>query len=1269
MVAALAAVVLMAAACNDYGSKIDELQKRADELKSYCETLETNAKGLETMIGAVQAADELVSFVPIVENGAVVGFKAVFKDAGEVVLYNQESDISVGESGGKYYWMAGGEWLLDKAGNKIEISPETPLPQFSAEGGVLQVSVDGGASWQRLGQIDKNLIASVVEDEAQVVIMLSGGASIVLPKPRALTITLSGDNVKIAASQSVTVGYTVTGEENPAINVLCGDGWSAAVAASGTTAGTITVTAPKPITDDKVIVFASDGQGRMVAVEMRLTIDHSGDTPEPPDPPQPEMVLRPQYEVYYVGCEQTDVEVSVLTNVEYTVATDSEWLQYIGTKAERTDKLSFVVSRNEAAAARAAKATLTSGNYSTSVVFKQEAAPRKLVVTPTQLAFSNEGGSGEVTVTTNIDYSCSASESWVNVSKSGGKITVSVAANGSVESRSATVTFTGEGVESRTVAITQTGVAKMLEVAPAQLAFTSEGGSGEVTVTTNIDYSCSASESWVTISKSGSKVTVNVDANASVAPRSATVTFSGEGVESRTVSVSQTGMAKMLDVSPAQLEFGGEGGSAVVTVTTNINFSCSASQAWVNFSKSGNNVTVIVDANGSVAPRSATVTFSGEGVESRTVSVSQTGMAKMLEVAPAQLTFGSEGGRGTIAVNANVPFSASSSVDWISVRISGTKATVSVVSNSSLESRSGTVTFSGEGVESRTVTVTQSGAEAYLTISDDELWFTASGGTRSIIVYSNIDFSVNGGESWVSASCSGSRIVLTVDANEETVARSASYTVTGEGVEAVEFTIYQEEYIPIEPTPVIPYAIGSEAVDFYISGGDHQYRYGSSIIRNSDGSLDMWTTKEGRYYINTYAAYCCQEKGSSFQVDASHSIAQYFNVQHSFMRVMVDIYGTNTSDDAFTLSLYRWAGSVAATLASTPLNSTDFSGAVKTTGNRYSIYNAGNKMLPAGEYMWAMSGATSGIGVYANEGAGTIYLTDAVSYLDGSAVNDWNYRTQLRGSTSNYSHIADTFVYWHSTDGGITWSEERDVLYGTEGKEDSWSVCDPGVAYFGGWYYIAYTSAPSSYGGKYNHCYVARSKTPVGPWYKWNGSGWGGDPAKVIKFNGTTSQWGAGEPCIVVLDNTVYFYYTWSDSENGVEDGPTTRLAMAPVSEDWPAHLVEYGTVIDKAGFYCPDSSDIKYIEDYGLFYAFHTYNRVRPNSAVAVWTSPDGKHFTYRGDMTGDLTPRISNMGVSGDGMGHIRLADPVYFGYAYQSGLEGFQWSSRFSPMYFGE
>ena len=143
----------------------------------------------------------------------------------------------------------------------------------------------------------------------------------------------------------------------------------------------------------------------------------------------------------------------------------------------------------------------------------------------------------------------------------------------------------------------------------------------------------------------------------------------------------------------------------------------------------------------------------------------------------------------------------------------------------------------------------------------------------------------------------------------------------------------------------------------------------------------------------------------------------------------------------------------------------------------------------------------------------------------------------------------------------------------------------------------------------------------------------------------------------------MYFYYTWT--EGATEDCPTTRLATAPLSENWPAHLTIYGTVIDKAQFEHADSCDIKYVEDYDLFYAFHTYNRYRFNSEVAVWTSKDGKNFTYRGNMSGVLK-YLGNMGVSGDGEGHIRLSEPQFIGYSYGSNASG-NWNTWFGPMYF--
>ncbi|MBQ3659631.1 MAG: BACON domain-containing protein, partial [Bacteroidales bacterium] len=218
-------------------------------------------------------------------------------------------------------------------------------------------------------------IASVTEDAARVVFTLSDGTQIIIPKLQALTIALQGDQATIKAGETVTVGYTIEGAEDATVTVLCGDGWSAAVKASGKQTGTIIVTAPTPVEQDKVIVFAGDGTGRLVAVEMRLTIDTSGDPdpPTPPDPPDPPVdpILVPVKTAYSVFKAGGQVEAGLIANVDYSVTTDAGWLHYLGTKAVRTDTLLFNVDAN-VGPARSATATISAGNYSTQITFHQE---------------------------------------------------------------------------------------------------------------------------------------------------------------------------------------------------------------------------------------------------------------------------------------------------------------------------------------------------------------------------------------------------------------------------------------------------------------------------------------------------------------------------------------------------------------------------------------------------------------------------------------------------------------------------------------------------------------------------------------------------------------------------------------------------------------------------------------------------------------------------------------------------------------------------------
>ncbi|MBQ5401770.1 MAG: hypothetical protein IIU16_02535, partial [Bacteroidales bacterium] len=387
----LAAATMAVTSCSDPSASLEQLKQQIDSLAEQGRDLGSDAESLGKLIEAVQRQDALVSFEPLAENGRIVGFKAVFKEAGEVTVYNRNSAVQVGEDGDKYYWMSGGEWLTGEDGNRVEIIPENPVPQFRTNGGSLEVSVDGGKSFKPVGQIDKCLITSVSEDAAKVVFTISGGAQIIIPKYQALTLSLNGDDTVIGAGGSVTVTYEIEGAENAQITALCGDGWSVEVKAQSATAGTIVVTAPTPIAQDKVIVFASDGKGRMVAVEMRLEIDESGNPDDPPDPPVPpeQPILVPVKTSYNVAKAGGEVVAGLITNVEYEVSTSETWIQYVGTKAVRTDNLAFNVEANDNDP-RSATATITSGNYSTQIAFLQAGINRYLSLSENKLIFDFE---------------------------------------------------------------------------------------------------------------------------------------------------------------------------------------------------------------------------------------------------------------------------------------------------------------------------------------------------------------------------------------------------------------------------------------------------------------------------------------------------------------------------------------------------------------------------------------------------------------------------------------------------------------------------------------------------------------------------------------------------------------------------------------------------------------------------------------------------------------------------------------------------------------
>jgi hypothetical protein len=223
----------------------------------------------------------------------------------------------------------------------------------------------------------------------------------------------------------------------------------------------------------------------------------------------------------------------------------------------------------------------------------------------------------------------------------------------------------------------------------------------------------------------------------------------------------------------------------------------------------------------------------------------------------------------------------------------------------------------------------------------------------------------------------------------------------------------------------------------------------------------------------------------------------------------------------------------------------------------------------------------------------------------------------------------------------------------TSGSKDRCSVCDPGVIYFNGYYYLGYT-ATDYYDGKgsYNMAYVARSKHPDGPFQKWNGHGWGGDPQPIIYYDGGKDNWGIGEVSFVVKDDDLFIYYSYIDIRDTY-----IGLCKADLTDDWPATIRDKGPVLYQLNH---DSVEVVYDENRDTFYAFTIDGRLLKESRLVVYESSNGKDFTEIASTKTYIEDYAHNLGVSKSPEGWIDSEEDLLLGYAY--GEKWGRWDTKF-------
>jgi hypothetical protein len=245
-------------------------------------------------------------------------------------------------------------------------------------------------------------------------------------------------------------------------------------------------------------------------------------------------------------------------------------------------------------------------------------------------------------------------------------------------------------------------------------------------VTSNVSWTATSDQTWLTVSPAsgttGGTVTVTASVNTNISTRSATITIAGTGVTSQTITVTQAGVTSALSVSPSTLNVNAVAGSAnTFAVTSNVSWTATSDQTWLTVSPAsgttGGTVTVTATGNTNISTRSATVTIAGTGIPSQIVTVTQAGVASVLSVSPSTLNVNAAAGSSnTFTVTSNVSWTATSDQTWLTVSpVSGSNnASITLIAgaNPNTSIRTATITISSTGVASKTITVTQNAKAA-----------------------------------------------------------------------------------------------------------------------------------------------------------------------------------------------------------------------------------------------------------------------------------------------------------------------------------------------------------------------------------------------------------------------------------------------------------------------------------------------------------------------------------------------------------------------------
>ncbi len=716
--------------------------------------------------GASGSGDGSVSF-------AVAANSTIQSRAGVVTVGGQVLTITQGGIGCTYS-LSLHSASFDSGGGSSSVGVSSPSGcEWAASTNDSWITITAGAGGSGDGSVAFSVAPNTTIQSRSGSVLVGGQAFTITQDGIACIYSLTSDSVSLdAAGGSGSVGVNSpdgcewsasNGESWIAINPSSGSGDSSIsfTAAANTTiyprSGTITV-------EGRVLTISQDG------IDCSYSLSSSGAS-------------------FAADGGSSGVSVSSPDGCEWTASSSESWVTIGGGASGNGDgPLSFSVSANPSIQSRSGT-IIVEGQVLT---ITQGGIDCTYSLSPGGASLGSEGGSSSVEVTSpnGCEWSASSSDSWITIgagaSGSGdGVVSVSVAANPTIQSRSGSIMVGGQAFT-----IAQDGVTCGFSLSSSSASFDADSGSSSVSISSpdGCEWSASASDSWIAITAGADgsgegSISFGVTANSTIESRSGTIT-----VEGQVLTITQGGIDCTYALSPSSVPIGFEGGNGSLGLSSpeGCEWSSSSSETWITITSGGTgsgsgSVSFTVDDNSTIQSRSGSIEVGGQ-----VSTIIQDGISCTYTLSSSILSLDSDGGISSIGISSpdGCEWSASSGESWIIMGAGSSgsgsgDASFTVAANDTIQSRSGSVV-----VEGQVLTLTQEGIDCTYSLSPTSASFDPEGSSGAAVVTSpeGCEWSASASESWIEISSGGSgsgtgSISFTVASNESTQSRTAAITV------------------------------------------------------------------------------------------------------------------------------------------------------------------------------------------------------------------------------------------------------------------------------------------------------------------------------------------------------------------------------------------------------------------------------------------------------------------------------------------------------------